>query len=98
LTKCLPCSEADKLEEQEGADGAEALSLLESTQGGDAAAGGIKQVDEKTNAVCVINATGTIQMANKVGDNVLCSCSRAVAIAVPCATCCCCRGIAMSSL
>jgi hypothetical protein len=23
-------------------------------------------VDEKTNAVCVINATGTIQMANKV--------------------------------
>jgi hypothetical protein len=61
-----PCSEADKLEEQEGAEGAEALNLMETTAGGDAAAGGIKQVDEKTNAVCVINATGTIQMANKV--------------------------------
>ncbi|WIA37851.1 hypothetical protein OEZ86_014704 [Tetradesmus obliquus] len=59
-------TEADKLEEQEGAEGAEALSLMETTAGADAAAGGIKQVDEKTNAVCVINATGTIQMANKV--------------------------------
>ncbi|WIA17635.1 hypothetical protein OEZ85_014441 [Tetradesmus obliquus] len=59
-------TEADKLEEQEGAEGAEALSLMETAAGADAAAGGIKQVDEKTNAVCVINATGTIQMANKV--------------------------------
>lgn len=63
---CNPAdfSEADKLEEQEGGEGAEmALALDDGGNGSNMMA----QVDERNNAVCVINATGTIQMANKVG-------------------------------
>ena len=57
------CSEADKLEENDGA-AAEALGDLsgEGPKDGNA----LQSVDEKNNAVCVINSAGTIQMANKV--------------------------------
>jgi hypothetical protein len=61
----LLCSEADKLEENEGV-AAEAM--------GDFAGDGtntMQSVDEKTNAVCVINSAGTIQMANKVTLSIL---------------------------
>jgi hypothetical protein len=57
--RTAPCSEADRLEEMEGAEAAAGLMGEEEN--------GMAGVDTKANAVCVINAQGIIQMANKVG-------------------------------
>lgn len=52
----LSCSEADRLEEVETAEAA-----------GELAGDDVHGLDMRANAVCVINAQGIIQMANKVG-------------------------------
>lgn len=56
-------SEADKLEEAEQTAANDTLFLDEADGSATAM---LKQVDEKNNAVAVINAQGIIQMANKV--------------------------------
>lgn len=60
------CRDADKYEIQE-AHAAHENALLAQDMAAGKSSAMMVQVDERNNAVCVINAHGIIQMANKAG-------------------------------